>query len=310
MKVAITGSSGLIGSALTAHLRDAGHTVVEMTRGAKSDPSAVWNPDEGWIRGEALEGIDAVVNLGGASIGDGRWTDSRKEVLRSSRIDATRVLVDQLKLHGIRPAVFVQGSGVDVYGDRGEERLDESAAAGDNFLATLCREWEAEGMRAESELGSRVACARTSFVVDSEAAAFKRLVMPIKLGVGGKLGSGRQWFPWVHLEDEVRALAFLLTSDVSGPVNIAAPETITNAGMTKVIGSVIKRPTLFPVPGFGLKLLLGEMAQVLLLNSKRVVPAKLSEAGFNWEYATATDAIREATGKASKGGSQQAAVSR
>ncbi|MEX2374243.1 MAG: TIGR01777 family oxidoreductase [Dehalococcoidia bacterium] len=310
MKVAITGSSGLIGSALTAHLRNAGHEVVEMKRGAKSDANAVWNPDEGWIRPEVIESVDGVVNLGGAGIGDGRWTDSRKEVLRSSRIDSTRVLVDQLKLYGIRPSVFVQGSGVDVYGDRGEERLDESAAPGDNFLAALCRDWEAEGKRAESELGSRVAIARTSFVIDSEAPAFKRLLMPIKFGVGGKLGSGRQWFPWVHLEDEVRALAFLLTSDVSGPVNVAAPETITNAGITKVIGSVIKRPTLFPVPGFGLKLLLGEMAQVLLLNSKRVVPSRLSEAGFKWEYSTATDAIREATGKASRGGSQRAAVSR
>jgi hypothetical protein len=310
MKVAITGSSGLIGSALTAHLRSAGHEVVEMKRGPKSDPKAVWNPDEGWIRPEALQGIDGVVNLSGAGIGDGRWTDRRKQVLRSSRIDSTRVLVDQLRLHGIRPSVFVQGSGVDVYGDRGEERLDESASLGDNFLAQLCRDWEAEGNRAESELGSRVAIARTSFVIDSEAAAFKRLLMPIKFGVGGKLGSGRQWFPWIHLQDEVRALAFLLTSDLAGPVNIAAPETLTNAGITKVIGSVIKRPTLVPVPGFGLKLLLGEMAQVLLLNSKRVVPSKLSEAGFRWEYETATDAIREATGKASKGGRQRAAMSR
>lgn len=309
MKVAITGSSGLIGSALTAHLRGAGHEVVEMKRGAKGDPKAVWNPDEGWIRAEALEGVDGVVNLGGANIGAKRWSADRKEVLRSSRIDSTRVLVDQLKLHGIRPAVFVQGSGVDVYGDRGEERLDESAAPGDNFLAALCRDWEAEGSRAESELGSRVAIARTSFVIDSEASAFKRLLMPIKFGVGGKLGSGRQWFPWIHLEDEVRALAFLLTSDVSGPVNLAAPETITNAGITKVIGSIIRRPTLLPVPGFGLKLLLGEMAQVLLLNSKRVVPSKLSEAGFRWEYATATEAIREATGRAASG-SQQTAVSR
>jgi len=309
VKVAITGSSGLIGSALTAHLRSAGHEVVEMKRGAKSDPKAVWNPDEGWIRGEALEGIDGVVNLGGANIGAKRWSAERKAVLRDSRIDSTRVLVDQLKLHGIRPSVFVQGSGVDVYGDRGEERLDESASPGDNFLAQLCRDWEAEGSRAESELGSRVAIARTSFVVSGDAPAFKRLTRPVKLGVGGKLGSGRQWFPWVHIRDHVRAVEFLLTSDVSGPVNVAAPETITNAGITKVIGSVLKRPTLFFVPGFALKLVLGEMAGPLLLASKRIVPAKLADAGFRWEYGTATEAIREATGKASKGGAQQAATS-
>jgi len=307
MKVAITGSSGLIGSALTARLRDVGHEVIEMKRGPKSDPKAIWNPEEGWLREGALAGIDAVVNLGGAGIGDGRWSASRKAVLRSSRIDSTRALVDGLKAQGIRPSVFVQGSGVDVYGDRGEERLDESASSGDNFLATLCRDWEAEGNRAASELGSRVAIARTSFVIDRDAAAFKRLTMPIKFGVGGKLGSGRQWFPWVHLEDEIRAIEFLLTSDVSGPVNIAAPETITNAGITKVLGSVLKRPTLFPVPGFALKLLLGEMAQVLLLNSKRVVPSALANAGFRWDYPTATDAVREATGKAAHDSREAAA---
>ncbi|MGE3960531.1 MAG: TIGR01777 family oxidoreductase [Dehalococcoidia bacterium] len=310
MKVAITGSSGLIGSAVTKQLRASGHDIIEMKRGAKGDPQAIWNPAEGWVRDGALAGIDAVVNLGGENIGGGRWTASRKRLLRASRIDATRVLVDELKRQGIRPAVFVQGSGVDYYGGRGDERLDESASAGSNFLAQLCVEWEAEANRAAGELGSRVAIARTSFVMDREAPAFKRLVMPIKFGVGGKLGSGRQWFPWVHLEDEARAIEFLLTADVSGPVNIAAPETITNAGITKVLGSVLKRPTLFPVPGFALKLLLGEMAQVLLLDSKRVVPTKLAEAGFRWEYPTADEAVREATGRAPKAAPQPAVSGR
>ncbi len=296
MKVAITGSSGLIGSALVAHLRGAGHEVIEMHRGARGDARAVWNPDEGWVREGALQGIDAVVNLGGASIGEGRWTPARKQVLRSSRIDSTRVLVEQLRAQGIRPSVWVQGSGVDVYGGRGEERLDESSSTGDSFLAQLVIDWEREAQRAE-ELGARVVFARTSFVIDRDAAAFKKLIMPIKFGVGGPLGSGRQWFPWIHLEDEVRALAFLLTADLAGPVNLAAPETVTNAGITKVIGSVIKRPTLFPVPGFALKLLLGEMAQVLLLDSKRVVPQALSQAGFEWQHPSVASAIREATGK-------------
>lgn len=296
MKVAITGSSGLIGSALVAHLRGAGHEVIEMHRGARGDARAVWNPDEGWVREGALQGIDAVVNLGGASIGEGRWTPARKQVLRSSRIDSTRVLVEQLRTQGIRPSVWVQGSGVDVYGGRGEERLDESSSTGDSFLAQLVIDWEREAQRAE-ELGARVVFARTSFVIDRDAPAFKKLIMPIKFGVGGPLGSGRQWFPWIHLEDEVRALAFLLTADLAGPVNLAAPETVTNAGITKVIGSVIKRPTLFPVPGFALKLLLGEMAQVLLLDSKRVVPQALAQAGFEWQHPSVASAIREATGK-------------
>lgn len=296
MKVAITGSSGLIGSALVAHLRGEGHEVIEMHRGGRGDARAVWNPEEGWVREGALQGIDAVVNLGGASIGEGRWTPARKEVLRSSRIDSTRVLVEQLRAQSIRPSVWVQGSGVDVYGGRGEERLDESSSAGDSFLAQLVIDWEREAQRAE-ELGARVVFARTSFVIDRDAPAFKKLIMPIKFGVGGPLGSGRQWFPWIHLEDEVRALAFLLTADLSGPVNLAAPETVTNAGITKVLGSTLKRPTLFPAPGFALKLLLGEMAQVLLLDSKRVVPQALAQAGFEWQYPTVASAVREATGK-------------
>jgi uncharacterized protein (TIGR01777 family) len=299
MKVAITGSSGFIGSALTRHLRDEGHEVIEMKRGSRDNPSAVWNPDEGWVREDVLDGIDAVMNLGGANIGASRWSASRKAVLRSSRIDSTRVLMEALKAQGIRPAVWVQASGVDIYGDRGQERLDESASLGDHFLARLCREGEAEAARAETELGARVVMIRTSFVMHRDAPAFKRLTKPIKFGVGGKLGSGRQWFPWIHLEDEVRAIAFLLTSDVSGPVNLAAPETITSGGMTKVLGSVMRRPTLFPVPGFVLKVVLGEMAQPLLLDSKRVVPAKLAEAGFRWRYATAVEAVREATGRPS-----------
>jgi len=296
MKVAITGSTGLIGSALTRHLREAGHEVVEMHRGSKSDTRAVWNPDDGWVRDGVLDGVDAVVNLAGANIGGGRWTASRKQVLRDSRIDSTRLLVGYLKANGIRPSVFIQGSGVDYYGHRGEDRLDESEPAGDSFLAQLVTDWEAEAKKAE-ELGARVVFARTSFVVARDAPAFGRLTLPIKLGVGGKLGSGRQWFPWVHLRDEVRAIEFLLTADISGPVNLTAPETVTNAGATKVLGSVLKRPTLFPAPGFALKLLLGEMAQVLLLDSKRVVPRVLAEAGFTWDYPTFEGAVREASGK-------------
>ncbi|MDA0815890.1 MAG: TIGR01777 family oxidoreductase [Chloroflexi bacterium] len=212
---------------------------------------------------------------------------------------ATRVLVDHMRERGIRPGVFIQGSGVDVYGHRGEERLDESATAGSGFLAQLVIDWEAEGQRA-ADVGARVVFARTSFVIDREAPAFKKLVMPINFGVGGPLGSGRQWFPWVHLEDEVRAIEFLLTADVSGPVNIASPETVTNTAMTKVLGSVLKRPTLFPVPGFALKLLLGEMAQPLLLDSKRIVPQALAQARFEWTYPTVEAAVREATGKDSR----------
>lgn len=299
MRVAITGSSGLIGSALTARLRADGHEVIEMRRGSPADPRAVWNPDEQWVRDRALDGIDAVVNLGGANIGGGRWTAGRKRLLRASRIDATRVLVDHLVAKGIRPRVWVQGSGVDFYGDRGDERLDEAAAGGEGFLATLVRDWEAEARRMEA-VGTRVACARTSFVVAGDAAAFRRLVQPIRFGVGGRLGSGQQWFPWIHLDDEVRALEFLLTNEIAGAVNLAAPVEMTNAEVTRVLGQVLSRPTFLPVPGFALRLLLGEMADALLLSSKRIVPGRLAEAGFNWTHPSLESAVREATGKTSR----------
>lgn len=296
MRVAITGSSGLIGSALAERLELRGHQVLRMRRGPEEDPRAVWDPASGWIRPGALAEVDAIVNLGGSSIGN-RWTASRKRMLWTSRIDATRLLVDHLRAAGIRPGVLVSASAVGYYGDRGDEVLDESSSPGDDFLARLCVAWEAEARRAE-DLGARVVLSRTGVAFDRTAEAFRKLVLPVRLGVGGRLGSGRQWFPWVHLEDQVRVIEAMVADErYVGPVNVAAPELVTNAQLTRQLGRVLGRPTLFPVPPLALRLLLGEMADALLLASARVQPKVLQSRGFEWRYPDVDSALRAATGK-------------
>ena len=296
MKVAITGSSGLIGSALVERLKREGHEVVRMTRGKRDDARALWNPEEGWIRAGALDGVEAVVNLGGENIGGGRWSAARKARLRSSRIEATRLLVDHLRERQIAPRVFISSSAVGYYGDRAEERLEETAAAGTGFLADLCRDWEAAAMGA-ADLGSRVVLLRTGIVVDGAAQAFRMLVLPFKFGAGGPLGSGKQWAPWIHLDDAVGAIVHTLTHEVHGPVNLVAPETLTNGGVAKVLGRVLKRPSFMPAPGIALKVLLGQMAQELLLNSQRVVPAALEASGYEFRHARFEGAARAALGR-------------
>lgn len=309
MKIAITGSTGLIGSALVERLTRDGHEVVRMTRGSKDNPQALWNPAEGWIRDGALDGVDALINLGGENIGGGRWTAARKAVLRSSRVEATRLLVDHMRAHGIPPRVFISSSAVGFYGDRGQERLDESAAGGRGFLADLCRDWEAAALAAEG-VAERIVLLRTGVVIDGEADAFKRLVLPFRLFAGGPLGSGKQWFPWIHLDDVVGAIQHALVASVSGPVNLVAPETMTEGAVAKTLGGILKRPAFMPAPGFALKLLLGQMAQDLLLGSQRVIPAALEASGYQFRYARFEDAARAALGRPAKSGTVGAGAAR
>lgn len=301
MRVAIAGSSGLIGSALTERLRMRGHQVIEMHRGHRDDPHAVWNPAEGWIRDGALDDIDALVNLGGATIGE-RWNDAHKQLLVSSRVDATRLLVRHLHANNIRPQVLVSGSAAGYYGDRGEEPLTEASSPGDDFLARLCVDWEAEATRA-ADLGTRVVLTRQAFVVDRDAEAFRRFVLPIRFGAGGRLGSGAQWFPWVHLDDTLRAIELSLHDEgLSGPVNLVAPGSTTNAQFTREVGHVLGRPTLMRVPPIALRTLLGQMTDALLLGSQRISPDVLEGRGYIWRYPTAEAAIREAAGARSDEG--------
>jgi uncharacterized protein (TIGR01777 family) len=298
MRVAITGSSGLIGTGLRQRLTAAGHEVVRVQRGELGSAPMVWKPAEGWIQDGALEGCDAVVHLSGVSIGDKRWTAKRKHALRSSRIDSTRLLVDHLGTLTHKPKVFVCASAVGLYGDRGDEVLTEDSPPGEGFLAELVQEWEREARRAE-ELGIRVVSIRTAPVQTRKGGSLPRILTPFKFGVGGRLGSGHQWMPWIELGDHVRAVEWVLThEELSGPVNLAAPDAVTNREFTKALGRQLHRPTIFPVPGFVLRLVFGQLGKELLQFSQRVKPAKLLESGFRFEHPEIDEALATALGRA------------
>ena len=286
MRVVVAGASGLIGTALVGHLNSAGHQVVRLVRnpGSRATDARFWNPATGDIDDSAFDGIDGVVNLAGAGIGDRRWSDRRKRELRQSRVDATKLLVEAMGAAASPPAVLIAGTAVGLYGDRGDEVLDEQSGPGTGFLATLAADWEAAAAEAQSA-GTRVAIARTGLVVAENAPFLTRMLPLFKLGLGGPLGNGRQWWPWIALEDEVRALISLLESDISGPVNLCAPNPITNREFTRVLASVLRRPAVVAVPRFGPRLLLGrELADGLLFSSTRAHPVALTEAGFEFRH--------------------------
>jgi uncharacterized protein len=294
-RIAITGSSGLIGSALRKSLQADGHEVVRVLRGNDSDPAALWDPARNWVRPGALEGCDAVVHLAGDSIGEGRWTEARKRQLTTSRVDATRLLVGHLATLEKRPAVFVSASAVGYYGSRGDEELDETSGPGNDFLAGLVRDWEAEAARA-ADHGIRTVTLRYGVVLSREGGALAKMLLPFKLGAGGRLGSGKQWMSWVSLADAAGAAAHAIaTSSLDGVVNVTAPDPVTNAAFTKALGAALHRPTLVPIPGFGMKLLFGsEAAEALLLTGQRVLPKKLLASGYTFRYPDIAGALAAA----------------
>jgi uncharacterized protein (TIGR01777 family) len=293
-RIAITGSSGLIGSALVRRLEEDGHTVVRVRRGNPSDPSATWNPDTGWFREGALERFDAVVHLAGVNIAGKRWDLHHKRAIRTSRVDATRLLVDHLGSLSSRPAAFVSASAVGFYGSRGDEELTEDSAKGTGFLADLVADWEREAFRAR-EAGIRTVAIRTGVVLAAHDGALKRMLLPFKLGIGGRIGRGRAWFPWISLEDIARVYAFALESGLEGPVNGTAPGLVTNAEFTRALGRAVRRPTIFPIPPLALKVLYGaEMAEETVLASQRAVPARLQEAGFAFRHPAIAEGLAAA----------------
>ena len=292
MDVAITGSSGLIGTALAASLQRDGHTVRPVVRSDGGPGTVRWDPAAGTIDAGALAGVDAVVHLAGAGIGDKRWTDARKEVVLRSRVDGTTLLSRTIAALDPKPAVLLSASGISVYGDGGDEVQTEAAPSGSGFLAEVVDAWEAS-TAAASEAGIRVAHLRSAVVLDQGGGALAKQLPLFRLGLGGRLGSGEQWFPWISLDDEVGAITHLLTSDVSGPVNLVAPEQVTNARFTEVLGSVLGRPAILPVPRFGPALLLGkELAEQLLYWSVRAVPEVLAADGYRFVHPTLEGALR------------------
>lgn len=290
MKILVSGSTGLVGTALVKALAGDGHTVCRLTRPQSKGTSqskdgfdVAWNPATGELGGAGV-GPDAVVNLAGASIAGGRWTEKRKEQLRTSRIDTTRVLVHALAKMNARPRVLVSASAIGIYGDRCDEVLTEESKPGTDFLAGLAREWEAEAQKAEA-LGIRVALARFGMILARHGGALAKMLLPFKLGAGGRLGSGRQWMSWITLEDVVGVIRFALENNgVRGGVNVVAPQPAQNSDFTKALAKALHRPALFPAPAFALRLALGEMADALLLSSQRVMPQILEKLGYRFLY--------------------------
>jgi uncharacterized protein len=297
VEVAITGASGLIGSALTRALRDDGHTVLSLIRpastGQRAGAHAIrWDPVAGTIEADGLEGIDAVVHLAGAGIGDKRWSPARKREIRESRVRGTDLLARTLAGLSRPPAVFVSGSAVGFYGDRGDEVLTEQSEPGADFLAEVVQAWEAAALPA-ADAGIRTVFLRNGVVLAAVGGMLPRLVTMFRLYVGGRLGSGRQWLSWVSIDDEVGVIRFLFdNADVSGPINVTGPAPITNAEFTKALGAALHRPTVVPVPAFGPRLVLGrEMADELLFVSQRAVPAALTAAGYRFAHPDVATAL-------------------
>lgn len=293
MKILVTGASGLIGRALTTELQAQGHTVVAaVRREPRRNDEVHWDPKAGIMNQSAFDGVDAVVHLAGAGIGDKRWTDDYKMEILESRTLGTALLANTMASLDVKPKVFLSGSAIGIYGASDDDILDETSADGEGFLADVCCAWE-DAAAPASEAGIRTVFLRTGIVLSPQGGALKKQLPLFKLGLGGKFGNGKQWQSWISITDEVRAIIHLLTSQLSGPVNLTAPEPVTNAEFTKVLASTVSRPALFPIPPFGPKLLLGgELADALLFTGQRVIPDALTKDGFVFTHQTLDVALR------------------
>jgi uncharacterized protein (TIGR01777 family) len=293
MDVAITGASGLIGTALVGLLRAEGHRPIRLVRRAASGADEItWDPAGGTIDAASLEGVGAVVHLAGAGIGDKRWSDAYKREILESRTLGTGLLARTLAGLDRRPAAFLSGSAIGFYGAHGDEEFDETSPAGSGFLADVVQAWEGAAAPA-AEAGIRTAFLRTGIVLSPAGGALKKQLPIFKSGLGGRFGSGRAWQSWISIDDEVGAIVFLLDATVAGPVNLTAPNPVTNAEFTKVLGTVLRRPTAMPIPSFGPKLLLGrEAADALLFTGQRVLPRVLESAGYRFADPQLEGALR------------------
>ncbi|MEU8241484.1 TIGR01777 family oxidoreductase [Actinoplanes missouriensis] len=296
MRIVMAGSSGFLGTRLTDRLRQSGHDVTRLVRRPAQRPDeATWDPAQGRLDPAVLAGADAVINLAGANVGDHRWTDRYKRVLRSSRINTTDTVARTLKQlsEAERPRTLLQSSAVGWYGDTGEQAVTEETPAGSTFLADLCRVWEAAARPAE-DAGVRLVLMRTAPTIEASGSLLKPLLLPFKMGAGAKIGGGRQWMTWIALADWLNATEFLLErEDVAGPVNMVAPNPVRNIDFTKALAHQLRRPALLAVPGPVLDVVLGELAGEAQ-RSQRVLPAVLTGAGFAWAYPTITTALAAA----------------
>jgi len=292
LDIAMTGSTGMLGRALTAFLHNGGHRVHPIVRTPPKETEIGWQPEEGSIDQPRLEGLDAVIHLAGENIADRRWTPAQMNRIRASRVVGTDLLARTLARLDRPPRMLLSASAVGYYGDAGDKPLDETAAAGTGFLADLARAWE-EATAPAAEAGIRVALLRTGVVLDPTGGALAKMLPIFRAGLGGRLGSGRQWMSWISLDDAVGAIHHLLTSDASGPVNLVAPAPVTNAEFTQTLAGLLQRPALFPVPAPALRIVVGRMADEALLASARVHPGRLLELGYAFNHPTLPQALEQ-----------------
>lgn len=294
MRIVVAGASGLIGHHLVPDLRERGHDVVRLVRRPSAAPDErEWDPAAGRLDPQVFDGVDAVVNLAGAGVGDHRWTDAYKQEIRSSRVQSTELIARTLAEREMRAHTLVNASAIGWYGDTADRTVDESEPAGAGFLADVVRDWEAATAPAV-DAGIRVVRVRTGLVVAADGGAWQRMFPLFRLGLGGRMGSGRQYWSWISMRDEIAAIAWCLEhDDIRGPVNLTAPHPVTNAEITEAMGSVLSRPTVLPVPAFALRIALGEFSTEVL-SSSRVLPAVLDASGFAWQDERIADAIRAA----------------
>ena len=293
MKVLITGSNGLVGSHLISFLTSQGHQVTTMTRKITSANQILWDPETGQVDKGRLEGFDAVVHLAGENIASGRWSREKKASIRTSRVQGTKLLSETLASLATPPKVLISASAIGYYGDRGDKILTEESAAGEGFLADVCREWESATDSAR-ERGIRVAELRIGVVLSPKGGALTKMLPPFRMGAGGRLGTGKQFMSWIALDDLVGVIEHILVNEeLSGPINAVAPNPVTNSEFTSALGASLHRPTIFPVPGLAINLLLGEMANDLLLASTRVQPTKLLASGYVFRYAHVAPLLKQ-----------------
>ena len=285
-RIAITGASGLIGSALVGHLKSEGHTVQRLVRRTPVSPDEVqWNPKTGYVDLEALRGVDAIIHLAGVGVGDKRWNKKYKAEILNSRLMGTTTIANAVT--ELAPQVFISASAIGWYGESGNRAVVESDKCGDDFLAAVCREWEAAADLAKN---TRTIKIRTGLVLDPTGGALGKMLPLFRFGLGGKMGNGKQWWSWITLHDLIRAISFMLEGQLAGSVNLTAPNPVTNQEFTSALARALHRPALFPAPAIALKIAMGGFSSEIL-GSKKVVPQALTEAGFEWDYPHITSAL-------------------
>ena len=293
MNILITGASGLIGSALQNYLSEQGYTVYCMERGENCKSDFHWQPKKGTIYFNESIYIDVVINLAGSNISNGRWTKKKKQTIFDSRVKSTQLLASKLVTLKQPPKLFISGSAIGFYGETGSSTVNEADQAGNDFLSYVAREWE-KATQPALDAGIRTVHLRTGIVLSTQGGALQKMLLPFKLGLGGVIGSGKQYMSWVSIDDVTRIIDFILQSKtISGPVNMVAPESVTNYEFTKSLGKALNRPTIFPMPSFIAKLLFGEMADALLLTSTRVQPKELIDNGYQYRHSNLLSALKD-----------------